>query len=106
MDADGVQDPGEPELDGVLLNAVWAGPDGILGTADDVALSDSTIAGNSYLFTGLPAGLYDPVFTCDGETFVTPVPEDQEGLVDGVTTLIEVGLTTIVNFEIDNLALN
>jgi len=50
----------------------------------------------------LLAGRYDPVFTCDGETFVTPFPEDQEGLVEGVTTLIEVGLTTTVNFEMDN----
>ena len=51
----------------------------------------------------LLAGLYDPVFTCDGETFVTPFPEDQEGLVEGVTTLIEAGETTTVNFELDDV---
>lgn len=50
----------------------------------------------------LLAGRYDPVFTCDGETFVTPFPEDQEGLVEGVTTLIEAGETTTVNFEIED----
>ncbi len=49
----------------------------------------------------LLAGRYDPVFTCDGETFVTPYPEDQEGLIEGVTTLIEVGQTTTVNFELE-----
>lgn len=47
-------------------------------------------------------GRYDPVFTCDGETFVTPYPTDQEGLVDELTTLIEVGVTTTVNFENDD----
>ena len=49
----------------------------------------------------LLAGRYDPVFTCDGTTFVTPFPEDQEGLVEGVTTLIEVGQTTTVDFELE-----
>lgn len=50
----------------------------------------------------LLAGPYDPVFTCDGETFVRPFPTDQEGLIDDETTTIEIGETTTVNFEIDN----
>lgn len=49
----------------------------------------------------LLAGSYDPVFTCDGITFVTPYPTDQEGLVDENTTLIDVGQTTTVNFELE-----
>jgi hypothetical protein len=42
----------------------------------------------------LLAGLYDPAFTCDGETFVLPLDDQPEAL-------IEVGETTTVNFEID-----
>ena len=42
----------------------------------------------------LLAGLYDPVFTCDGETFVLPLDDQPEAL-------IEAGETTTVNFELD-----
>jgi len=43
----------------------------------------------------LLAGLYDPVYTCDGETFVLPLDDQPEAL-------IEAGETTTVDFEIDN----
>jgi hypothetical protein len=42
----------------------------------------------------LLAGTYDPAFTCDGETFVLPLDDQPEAL-------IEAGQTTTVNFEID-----
>jgi hypothetical protein len=43
----------------------------------------------------LLAGLYDPVFTCDGETFVLPLDDQPEAR-------IEAGKTTTVDFEIDD----
>ena len=54
-----------------------------------------------FLLAGPEGTLYDPVFTCNGETFVTPYPEDQDGLIDENTTRIEVGQTTTVNFELE-----
>jgi len=42
----------------------------------------------------LLAGLYDPVYTCDGETFVLPLDDQPEAL-------IKAGETTTVDFEID-----
>jgi fimbrial isopeptide formation D2 family protein/uncharacterized repeat protein (TIGR01451 family) len=55
---DGVQDPDEPGLPNIALTLVWAGPDGILGTADDLTLTTSTDADGEYLFANLPAGQY------------------------------------------------
>lgn len=42
----------------------------------------------------LLADLYDPVFTCDGETFVLPLDDQPEAL-------IKAGETTTVDFELD-----
>ncbi len=59
QDGDGVQDAGEPGLDGVTVTLTGAGPDGTLGTADDVAFPPQVTAGGGlYDFTGLPADLY------------------------------------------------
>jgi hypothetical protein len=55
-DGDGAEDLGEPDIADVTVTLVWAGVDTVLGTADDVALTTQTVAGNSYVFTNLPAG--------------------------------------------------
>ena len=53
-DGDGLQDPGEPGIGGVTVDLMGPGPDGILGTADDVAVASTTTAADgSYLFTGV-----------------------------------------------------
>ena len=63
----GVQDLGEVGLGGVSLSLSKAGPDGVCGTADDVAVATTTSAADgSYLFTGLAPDTYcvkatDPV---------------------------------------------
>jgi len=54
IDLDGVQDPGEPGIAGVIVNLVCAGPDGMIGTADDYTDSQLTDANGGYLFTGIP----------------------------------------------------
>jgi fimbrial isopeptide formation D2 family protein/uncharacterized repeat protein (TIGR01451 family) len=56
--ADTVQDADEPGLSGVTVNLTWAGPDGLLGTADDRTFTTTTDANGGYLFTGLPNGRY------------------------------------------------
>ncbi len=59
LDADGIQDPGEPGINGATVNLTEAGSDGVLGTADDVSVGAQVTAGDGdYGFTGLPPGLY------------------------------------------------
>ena len=55
----GVQDPGEPGVDGVVVALFGVGPDGLAATADDVAYGTRTTdASGDYLFDGLPPGDY------------------------------------------------
>lgn len=58
-DSDGIRDPGEPGIEGVTVELISAGVDGILGTGDDV-VSATVLTGpdGSYLFTGVVAGEY------------------------------------------------
>ncbi len=55
----GVRDPGEPGISGVTLNLIGPGPDGLLGTGDDVVVATTTTndSGN-YYFTGVTPGEY------------------------------------------------
>ena len=71
LDDDGVQDPGEPGIPGVLVELVCAGPDGSIGTADDLLDSQNTDANGNYLFTGLLAG------DCDVSVDPNSAPADK-----------------------------
>jgi fimbrial isopeptide formation D2 family protein/uncharacterized repeat protein (TIGR01451 family) len=51
-------DPGEQGIGGVSLIPTWAGPDGVLGTPDDIVLPTVTTQGGAYLIPNLPAGSY------------------------------------------------
>ncbi len=58
-DGDGIQENGEPGLDGIVLNLTGAGLDDTFGTGDDVVYSPGiTSNGGVFEFAGLPAGLY------------------------------------------------
>jgi protocatechuate 3,4-dioxygenase beta subunit len=65
-DGDGVQDPEESGLGGVTVELVWAGPDGVLGTGDDLTFVTTTDDDGRYRFDGLPPGIYE--VTIDGAT--------------------------------------
>ncbi|MDF1701423.1 MAG: SdrD B-like domain-containing protein, partial [Planctomycetota bacterium] len=59
LDGDGVQDPGEPGLNGVTVTVSAPGPDGLLGTADDVVVGSTVTAGDGdWTVPGLPPGPY------------------------------------------------
>ncbi len=59
QNSNGVQDPNEPGLAGVVVTAVGAGPDGAFGTADDrAATSATTGADGVYQIAGLAPGQY------------------------------------------------
>lgn len=49
---------GEPGLANIDVTATWFGPDGILGTADDVDFVETTDANGDYLFDQMPPGDY------------------------------------------------
>jgi large repetitive protein len=40
------------------VTLTWAGPDGVLGTADDQVLTTTTDANGNYAFTGIPGRVY------------------------------------------------
>ena len=68
------------------MSAVWAGPDGVFGTADDLVIGTATTAGDgSYSFAGLPAGAFRVVV--DPAT----LPADLAGSFDPDAALDGVG---------------
>ena len=48
-----------------MVQLTWLGPDGILGTTDDVVYTDTTDANGAYQFTNLPMGNFE-VMVLDG----------------------------------------
>jgi hypothetical protein len=63
---DGLQTAGEPGINGVTVNLIWAGPDGSLATAgDNVTYTTTTATMNGsqgiYMFLGLTPGTYKVV---------------------------------------------
>ncbi len=66
-DNDGIQDPGEPGIQGVTVALKSAGADGIFGTADDMTVATTTTdAAGRYLFTNIDPGEYSVDVTDTG----------------------------------------
>lgn len=91
--ANGVVDPGEGGIPGVTVTATWAGPDGVLGTPDDIALpSVTTAADGTYLIPNLPAGSYrvdiDPATVPAG---YVPTYDVDGGVLQTATVSLEGG---------------
>jgi len=88
VNADGIQDSGEPGLSDVTVAATFYGLDGVPGGGDDVARTTVTAPDGTYTFTDLPAGTYlvevDPATLPAGmnATF------DRDGTPDGSTEVI------------------
>jgi len=58
LNADGTQDAGEPGIPDIDVTVVWAGPDGSVGTGDDIAYPTVTDPSGAYLVRDLPEGLF------------------------------------------------
>ena len=65
LNNNGLQDDGPTGIDSVIVQLTWLGPDGILGTIDDVIYTDTTDANGLYLFSNLPMGNFE-VMVLDG----------------------------------------
>ncbi|MEZ6143518.1 MAG: SdrD B-like domain-containing protein, partial [Zavarzinella sp.] len=63
LNGDGIQQGGEPGLDGVQVSLLQAGLDGVFNTLDDQVIAQTTTAGGgAYSFNGLVAGNYQLAF--------------------------------------------
>jgi fimbrial isopeptide formation D2 family protein/uncharacterized repeat protein (TIGR01451 family) len=88
VDADGVQDAGEPGLAGVDVTVTWLGIDGVPGGGDDQVFTATTNASGTWTVTQLPAGAY--TVAVDGATVppaFTTQTGDPDATHDGASTL-------------------
>ncbi len=96
-------DPAEPAMANVTVFLTWAGPDGIMGTADDVVTTATTDPSGNYNFPNLLPGVY-------AVTKVTPSGYSSLADIDGsnpnyITVVLPAGTNkTNQDFEVDPLA--
>ncbi|GAA2176243.1 hypothetical protein GCM10009846_29270 [Agrococcus versicolor] len=104
-DANGVDDEGEPRLVGVSTVVTWLGPDGELGTADDVVIPTlPTDADGRYGATGLPDGTY-VVAVADGVP-AGLAPSVDAGVVEGADGVATVELVSADGVGVEDLAVD
>ena len=109
-DGDGIQDPGEPGIGNVTVELLGPGPDGILGTADDVAVATTTTTPDGrFFFTGVTPGQYQVAVTDTGGVLggYTPTsgPQSEGGYVSNPVTVASGGVISDVDFGFDNNSL-
>jgi large repetitive protein len=101
FDPGGIPQPGDPRLQNITVVLISAGPDGILGTADDTSTNTLTDASGGYLFPNLPAGSYRVVVV--RSTLPPGIAEifDRDGGTDSRTVVSLAGgqNLTVVNFS-------
>ncbi len=98
--SNGICDSGEPLVAAVSVTLIGAGPDGILGTADDTTQTKTTDSSGAYSFTGLLPGLYQVVKTNPANT--TSVADRDGGNPDNITVNLAGGqAVTGRDFEVN-----
>jgi hypothetical protein len=85
-DADGAMSADEYGLGNVAVDLIWAGPDGVFGTADDESFSATTDIDGEYLIGSLPPGQY--MTTVDTGTLPSGMAQtfDEDGTLDDETS--------------------
>ena len=107
-DFNGVQDAGEPGIDGVNVGLTWFGADGVEGGGDDVNYTDLVTGSGSfdsgeYYFCGLIEGTYKLIFTTPGEMTPTRTNTgtdneiDSDGALTGMDMSVVMETFTIVD---------
>lgn len=84
-DGDGIIDPDEYGIDGVDVDVTWAGPDGVLGNADDEVFPTTTDIDGMYLVTDLPPGNYAVVVDTAALPTGMVATYDEDGSLDDQT---------------------
>ena len=72
INADGIQDPGEPGIPGATVTVTWYGADGVPGGGDDIDYSAVTDANGIYQINDIPPGNYGAVVTGIPNGLTTP----------------------------------
>ncbi len=86
LDEDGVHSPDEPGIPRQEVEITWAGPDGVVGNADDQAYSLVTNVFGEYLLDNLPPGVYDVAVT-GHITTAAANSRDEDNDLDSHTTV-------------------
>lgn len=79
LDADGVQDVGEPGLAGVEVTVTYAGPNDAFGDGDDIVFVRTTDPDGDYLVTNTPEGEYRVAVTGGVPTGMTVTFDEDDG---------------------------
>ncbi len=98
LDLDGVQDGGEPGLDGVRVNLYKPGDDGIPGTSDDIFVAQTDTAGGGlYSFTVAPGDYFLEFVASTGYSF-SPRHQGTDAGADSDPN-ISTGLTSVTTLD-------
>ena len=85
----GTAEPGETPVSGVTVTLTQAGPDGILGTPDDVVSTTTTDTNGDYLFSNLTPGPFQIVTTPPAN--YTPLADANGGNPNNITSELSRG---------------
>jgi hypothetical protein len=99
LNENGIQDDGEPDVAGVLVELYDCGGDGLCGTGDETLIASTTTNANGfYLFADLPAGDYCVRFIAPEGYFFTIQNAGGDDALDSDADP-ETGFTGCVNLE-------
>jgi large repetitive protein len=79
INADGVQDAGEPGIAGVDVTITFAGPNNVFGDGDDLLFNTTTDAQGNYLVTNTPQGDYTVAIAGGVPTGMTATYDEDSG---------------------------
>jgi len=82
QDGDGLAAASEYGVEGVSIDVIWAGPDGIHTTADDETFTKTTGADGSYIVSNLPVGQYAVVVDAGSLPAGMFAAYDEDGVLD------------------------